>query len=165
MSTCIENMLATGALEKHIRDTLIPSYSLRYYAMVDAVKEHLEPLGVRISSGKPYVTSQFNAATASGQSDNKACGGTRIAGGFFLLLTLPENLPSATTLAKVAIDQHDLKFAHGKMFEVKGDPGSKQRSDATFGRTIRLCWAFHEAGVIVEGIKRMKLLLSEHLPA
>ncbi|RSL49843.1 hypothetical protein CEP51_015433 [Fusarium floridanum] len=165
MSTCIENMLATGALEKHIRDTLISTYSLRYYAMVDAIKEHLEPLGVRITSGKPYVTSQFNAASASGQSDNKACGGTRIAGGFFLLLTLPENLPSATTLAKVAMDQYDLKFAHGKMFEVKGDPGSKQRSDATFGRTIRLCWAFHEAGVIVEGIKRMKMLLSENLPA
>ncbi|KAH6967734.1 pyridoxal phosphate-dependent transferase [Ilyonectria sp. MPI-CAGE-AT-0026] len=142
-STLIEKMLSSGALEAHIQNKLIPCYSARYYAMVDAIREYLEPLGVLITTGKPYSTIVLAA------------------GGFFLLITLPKGLPPTPVLAKISVEQHELKFAYGKMFEVKGDSGSKRRSELGFGSTIRLCWAFHEENIIVEGIKRMRDILIE----
>ncbi|KAJ9137079.1 Aminotransferase [Pleurostoma richardsiae] len=149
-STFVEKMLSSGALEKHIEEKLIPTYAARYYAMVDAIREHLEPLGIQITTGKPFSP-----------NDNEI-GGTKIAGGFFLLITLPKDFPPASVLAKTALEQHELKFAYGRMFEVKGDSGSRQRSEEGYGNTIRLCWAFHEEQVIIEGIKRMRSLLISH---
>lgn len=145
-STFIEQMFSSGALEKHIKQKLIPTYAARFYAMVDAIKEHLEPLGVRITIGKPYE------ATVGGTANQKMV----LAGGFFLLITLPDNLVPAPVLAKAALENHHLKFAYGKMFEVKGDAGSVERSNATFANSIRLCWAFHEEKAIRAGIKRLR---------
>lgn len=126
--------------------------------MVAAIEEHLKPLGVQITTGVPYATTVIGA---NGQS-SKTDGETIIAGGFFLLLTLPKGYPSASVLAKTAMEQHDLKFAYGKMFEVKGDKESKERSEKGYGNTIRLCWAFHTEDKIMEGIKRMKDILEAH---
>ncbi|KAH7176892.1 pyridoxal phosphate-dependent transferase [Dactylonectria macrodidyma] len=136
-STFIEKLLSSGALQNHIQNKLIPCYSARYYAMVDAIREYLEPLGVKITTGTPV----------------------KAAGGFFLLITLPKGLPPTPLLAKIALEQHELKFACGKMFEVKGDIGSRERSETGFGSTVRLCWAFHDEDAIVEGIKRMREIL------
>jgi DNA-binding transcriptional MocR family regulator len=149
-SSFVEKMLSSGALEKHIKEKLIPCYSARYHTMVEAIREHLVPLGVQISTAKPY------AVTAVDGKD------VILAGGFFLLITLPRGLAPVPTLAKISIDKHELKFAYGKMFEVKGDGGSKQRSDEGFGSSIRLCWAYHEEEAIVDGIKRMRDLLLQN---
>lgn len=149
-STFVEKLLSSGELVRHIRDKIIPTYARRYYAMVEAIQTHLEPLGVRITCGQPYVP---------GGSESK---GVAIAGGFFLLITLPPGLPAASVLAKSALEKHALKFAHGKMFQVKGDVESQKRAEQVYGNTVRLCWSFHEEGEIMEGILRFKkLLLSE----
>lgn len=158
-STFVEKMLSSGALEKHIEEKLIPAYAARYYAMVEAVQEHLAPLGAKIATGTPYEPQGDDSS--NGNNSN-----IRISGGFFLPLTLPDGYPAAPVLAKAAIEKYELKFAYGKMFEVKGDAGSQQRSEAKggFGNTIRLCWAFHDEAAIVDGIKRMRDLLVEHKP-
>lgn len=144
-STFIEQMFSSGSLEKHIKHKLIPTYATRFYAMLDAIKEYLEPLGVRLTIGKPYEVS------IEGSEKSMV-----LAGGFFLLLTLPDNTVPAPVLAKAALENHKLKFAYGKMFEVKGDPGSVNRSNATYANSLRLCWAFHEEKIIRAGIKRLR---------
>ncbi|KAF7560385.1 hypothetical protein G7046_g3759 [Stylonectria norvegica] len=151
-STFVEKMISSGALQRHIQEQLIPTYKERYHAMVDAIEEHLEPLGVRITTGKPYTL-------ATGDEGE----GTVIAGGFFLLITLPDGSPSTQAIAKTGLEKYDLKVAHGKMFEVKGDEGSRKRAEVGYGRTLRLCWAFHTSEVITEGIIRLKDILVEHV--
>lgn len=159
-STFLENMLRSGALQSHIREKLIPCYAQRYYAMVNAIKEHLEPLGVKIDTGKPYPYDAVNADRSKTLANGVSSGeqGT-LAGGFFLLITLPKGVAPASSLAKIAMEEHDLKFAYGAMFEVKGDETSRERSKAGLGSSIRLCWSFHEETAIVEGIKRLKEIL------
>ncbi|KAI0144418.1 pyridoxal phosphate-dependent transferase [Xylariaceae sp. FL1272] len=144
----VERLLSSGALERHISNVLIPTYEKRYHAMVGAIKEHLEPLGVRITIGKPY-------------SDSKT-DGKNIMGGFFLLVTLPKATLSTPALAKLALDKYELKFAHGIMFVVKGDAESKRRCDHGYERTVRLCWAYHEEKEIIDGIVRMRDLLVDN---
>lgn len=121
--------------------------------MVSAIQQLLEPVGVEITSGKPYtflVMKDQNTTVATS---------VNIAGGYFLLLSLPKSLPPTPELAKTALEEYGLKFAYGKMFEVKGDAAGKQRSEAGFGNTVRLCWAYHEEDLIVEGIKRLRDVL------
>ena len=156
MSTFIAEMLSTGALDVHIQGKLIPCYAKRYYTMISAIKEHLEPLGVKITTGKAY---------SKNLSGNETITKTHvgIAGGFFLMITLPTNLPPTPDLAKIALEKHELKFAYGKMFAVKGDLESQRRSSHEYGNVVRLCWAFHEEDIIVEGIKRLKELLVENI--
>ena len=141
----MERLLASGALEKHIKDTLIPTYAARYYTMVDAIHEYLEPLGVHISTGKPYIVDD----------------GLEVAGGFFLCVSLPEAFPHTSELAAKAIQEQELKFAHGRMFGVKGDASSRERAEGEggYGSTLRLCWSFHTEDKIVKGIKRLRDVL------
>ncbi|KAH7127903.1 pyridoxal phosphate-dependent transferase [Dactylonectria estremocensis] len=156
-STFVERLLSSGALQNHIQNKLTPCYSARYYAMVDAIRESLEPLGVQITTGTPYspiLRGSDGSVIIEGEKT-----GVKTAGGFFLLITLPKDLPPPPVLAKIALEQQELKFAYGKMFEVKGDNGSRQRSEIGFGSTVRLCWAFHDEEAIVEGIKRMREIM------
>ncbi|CAK7212803.1 Valine--pyruvate aminotransferase [Sporothrix eucalyptigena] len=151
-SSMVETLLSSGRLETHIRDVLIPTYRARYFRMVDAIHTHLGPLGVRINKGTPYMASTWGGTTKD----------IELAGGFFLCITLPaEGYPRTSELAMTAITHKELKFAHGKMFEVKGDAGSKARSDAGYGSTVRLCWAFHNEATIDEGIRRLRDVLVE----
>lgn len=153
-------MLSSGALERHIQRKLIPCYAARYHVMVGAIQEFLEPLGVRITTGKPYTTSP-SLVNGSSKHDEAKTSEVEIqtAGGFFLLITLPKGFIPTDALAKTALADHELKFAYGKMFEVKGDVTSSQRSKMGYGDTIRLCWAYHEEALIVEGIKRLRDVL------
>ena len=152
-STFVERMFSSGALEQHIKHTLIPTYAIRFYTMVDAIKEDLEPLGIKITIGEHY------RAAVDGQAEDCMV----LAGGFFLSISLPEGSGvSAPALAKTALEKHHLKFAYGKMFEVKGDAGSTERSAKTFGNSIRLCWAFHDEKTIRAGIRRLRDVYVEH---
>ncbi|KIV98850.1 uncharacterized protein PV09_09421 [Verruconis gallopava] len=150
-STFIEDLFSSGALEKHISQKLIPTYAARYYGMVDAIQKYLEPLGVQITTGRP-----FRANLVDSQDE------VILAGGFFLSLTIPEGYASAAVLAKAAIERYKLKFAYGKMFLIKGDDGSAKRSLNTFADSIRLCWAFHTEKQIEIGIKRLRDVLLDH---
>lgn len=157
-STFIHGMLSSGALEKHIRETLIPCYAARYHTMISAIKEHLEPLGVKIDSGVPYnVTGPPHSASNA----VKGYDHIELTGGFFVLINLPSGLPSASVLGKIALEQHELKFATGNMFVVKGDNESQNRASLGYGNCVRLCWAFHNEKEIVEGIVRMRDLFIE----
>lgn len=115
-----------------------------------AIKSHLQPLGVRITTGAPYVVPERDNVVVP-------------AGGFFTYISFPEKLPSADIIAKRALDEYALRFAYGEMFVVKGDETSIERSRKGFGNGARLCWAWHEESEIQEGIERLARLLKTML--
>lgn len=154
-ATFIDEMIASGQLDSHIQETLIPTYRSRYYTLFKAIKEHLLPLGFEISTGKPYEQALAN-------DTNSHTPATSVAGGFFTYLTIPADLTiQANKLAEIALQEYNLKFAFGGMMTVEGDKGSTERAASGFGKGIRLCWAWHNEDEIVEGIKRLAKLVQE----
>lgn len=114
--------------------------------MMSAIEKHLEPLGVRVTTGSPYIVPETDNIIVP-------------AGGFFTYISFPPEYPSAAIIAKRALDEYAVKFAYGDMFVVKGDSASAERSRLGFGNGARLCWAWHEESEIQEGIERMAKLL------
>ena len=95
---------------------------------MSAVKTHLEPLGVRINTGEPYVVPEDEDLIVP-------------AGGFFTYISFPAELPSADVIAKRAREDYGLIFAFGEMFVVRGDETSVEMASKGFGQGVRLCWA------------------------
>lgn len=147
-SFLIDEMLVSGILEHHMQNTLIPTYRRRYKALVEAIKTYLYPLGIRISTGKPYETFAIDG------------GGNRVptilSGGFFLYIDFPDGhqFPSATEIIRIGREEYGLTIAPGEIFAVKGDPESLKRAQSTFNLGTRLCWAWNEEAVLIEAIKR-----------
>ncbi|GME65443.1 hypothetical protein GTA08_BOTSDO02153 [Neofusicoccum parvum] len=152
-SMFIHQLISTGALQKHISTVLVPTYQRRYHALLNAIKDHLVPLGVVIDTGKPYETS----LSSNSQASNAVSEQPDSAGGFFTYLMLPPDLPPAGKLAAVAREKHKVKFAFGDMFRIEGDPGSADRAKEKggFEMGIRLCWAWHEEEELAEGVRRI----------
>ncbi|KAI1138408.1 PLP-dependent transferase [Hypoxylon sp. FL0543] len=148
-SFLIDHMLVSGVLEQHVQNVLIPTYRKRYKTLVNAIKTHLYPLGIRISNGLPYET---YAKDAGGNRVR-----TLLAGGFFLYVDYPdeEGFPTAAEIIATGGDEYALKIAPGEIFVVKGDPGSLERAKFTWNRGTRLCWAWNEEEVLVEAVQRL----------
>jgi DNA-binding transcriptional MocR family regulator len=166
----VHEMLESGSFEAHLRNTAIPTYRARYYKMMAAIAEHLAPLGFEVSVGKTYEATleglnDHTNGHADGTVNGHANGHTtrvKEAGGYFTYVTAPSDLPiTVSELAALALEKCDLKFAFGNMFQVEGDPASPARAAEGYGRGIRLCWAWHNEGEIVEGIQRLATLVSE----
>lgn len=156
MSCFMGDMISSGSLDKHINEKLIPTYSARYHGMIATIKSELEPLGARITVGKPFFSTSARDSTK-----------VQIAGGFFTSLSIPDHLPPTSVLAASALSKNGLRFAYGEMFEVVGDAGSKERANALggFGHSLRLCWAWHEEDKLKDGVKRLAESLREQLEA
>ena len=153
-ATFIDEMLASGQLQSHIKDVLIPTYRSRYIALFNAVSTHLSPLGFTVSTGEPYA---YSNGLSNGAHRNVA-----VAGGYFTYLTIPSDLPvGSDELARLGAEKYNLKFAFGGMMAVEGDEGSIERGQGGFGKGIRLCWAWHPEDEIVEGIERLADLVRE----
>ena len=150
----IDEMMETGSFEAHIRDTLIPTYRARYYAMFEAIEESLLPLGFTVTTGTPYETS--STVQSNGRGPEIA------AGGYFTYLTVPSGLSlSVPELAALAVDKYNVKFAYGEMMAVEGDPTSTERAQDGYGKGIRLCWAWHTSEDIIEGVERIATMFKE----
>lgn len=144
-SIIIDHLLTTGALDKHINEVLIPTYAERSRAMMEAINKHLVPVGVTVSSGRPF-------------RDESSSDNAPLAGGFFIYLTLPSHLPPASKMAVLAREKYELKLAYGQRMTIKGDPDSEKRVDP---HGIRLSWSWHSAPTIDKGIKRLGALIRE----
>jgi DNA-binding transcriptional MocR family regulator len=117
--------------------------------MMDAIDKYLVPHGVTVQSKTKSSLSTIPDT----------------AGGYFIYLRLPPDLPQAKAVAAVALHEHDVRVAFGDLFTVYGDESSAQRAaaqdDVAFGRCIRLCWAWHEADDIREAIERLGTALGD----
>ncbi|KAF4431483.1 PLP-dependent transferase [Fusarium acutatum] len=141
-SMILGQMLISGKLEEHIQSTLIPVYQRRHRAVLDSIDQYLLPLGFKIST--PEMSDGDDAPEL-------------LAGGFFLYLQFPAFSPPAGVVASIALDEFNLRIAHGGMMCVAGDSGCLERSKKGFGQGARLCWAWHDEADIAEGIQRLAL--------
>lgn len=148
-STLIEHVLRTGNMEDHLRKVLVPTYKARCASLNQAIRDHLEPLGVRIDIGRPYILANTT------ERENKE----RVMGGFFIYITLPEGI-TADNVADVALKEYNLRVLASGAMRVRG---SKECTNKTLlTRGIRLCWAWEEPEMLVEGVKRLANVLTEH---
>ncbi|KAF5679212.1 aminotransferase [Fusarium heterosporum] len=154
-ATFIDEMLASGQLQTHIKDVLIPTYRSRYYALRKAIQDHLVPLGFHTTTSIPY-----DESFGSDVESNREC--VAVAGGYFTYVRVPDDLPiSPERLAALSLEECNMKFAFGAMMAVEGDKSSVERGEQGFSRAIRLCWAWHSEKEIIEGIKRLATLVKE----
>ncbi len=163
-SAFLSYMLESGSLQKHISETLIPTYSKRYYVVIDAIKEYLFPLGIKIEKGKPYTTMITASSSSSGSAEEgqgKETQEIEVAGGFFVYISFPSGLPSAKTIAQLCKSTQELTLAYGELFAVVGDSASLTRNDELLHRSARICWSFHEEAQLREGIRRLGLVVKE----
>ncbi|KAJ5658806.1 uncharacterized protein N7484_002455 [Penicillium longicatenatum] len=131
-STFIDQLLGSGFLNQHIRDTLRPAYARRYHDLTFAIQEYLAPLGVTIE------------APTNG-----------VAGGYFIWITLPAPLLAAEVVQR-ADRQENLRLAPGDVFQVAGDPHAASNR---FTNRLRLCFAWAEPGDLTEGMRRLARVL------
>ncbi|KAH8651415.1 aminotransferase [Xylariales sp. PMI_506] len=144
-STFVDKMLRSGYLKEYIDNTLVPTYRKRYYVMRKAIDEFLVPMGVKVDVNRPVDAT------------------TETAGGFFIYLRLPSDMPSAKIVAAIAFKEYQLRIAFGHMFTVTGDEQSVVRAEADYGfaKCVRLCWAWHEEAEIRTGIERLATAIGD----
>ena len=127
----MSKLLESGDLQKHIFETLQPTYARRYRTMMTAITTHLVPLGVNLP-GKPH-----GAAV----------------GGYFIWISLPNPL-KAIEVAKSTKDDQALTIMPGPNFAVWGDEGV-----VDLDRNVRLTFSWEDETKLVEGIKRLAVVI------
>ncbi|OQO05759.1 hypothetical protein B0A48_09853 [Cryoendolithus antarcticus] len=124
-STYVTHLVETGQLRDNIQNVLCPAYASRYAGIMRAINAHLLPLRFTIP-----------------QSDRD------VVGGYFVWLGLPAGL-MAVDLARICKTEENVIVAAGEMFEVPGD------QELTFPANIRLCFAWEDEKLLIEGIQRI----------
>lgn len=105
-------MIASGELQRHVYDTLQPSYGRRYQKMALAIQRELVPLGARMP-----------------QTDR------RVVGGYFIWVTLPPGLKS------VAVVQRAQEEENVVVAQVRDVPEYTDYTNAPcLGRDFRGAW-------------------------
>ncbi|KAK4691474.1 hypothetical protein P7C71_g5532, partial [Lecanoromycetidae sp. Uapishka_2] len=125
-SAFMSNLLESGDLQRHIFQTLQPTYARRYRNMADAIEEYLVPLGV--------TTPQPNR---------------KIIGGYFIWITLPAPL-QAEEAASLAKRDENLVVAPGHIFAVPGDEKA-----VNLDRQVRLCFSWEDEDKLADGVRRL----------
>ena len=132
IATFMWKLLQSGDLQRHILQTLQPSYARRYRNMISALEKHLVPLGV--------ILPQKNRG---------------IAGGYFVWISLPKPLQAQEVAVRAKRDQQ-LTIMPGHIFAVWGDEGV-----VDLDRNIRISFAWEEEEKLIEGIERLAVVVKE----
>ncbi|KAI9807696.1 MAG: hypothetical protein M1825_005637 [Sarcosagium campestre] len=131
-ATLMSQLLKTGELQRHIANVLRPAYEKRYNAMMAAIEEYLVPVGVTVQ--------------------RESLQGVNVAGGYFIWISLPAHR-KAEEIAAAAKEEQNLIVAHGNLFDVPSLHGDK--TNANYGNSIRLCFAWEDGEKIPAGIQRL----------
>ena len=126
----MSNLIESGDLQRHIFQTLQPTYARRYQSMISAIEEHLLPLGVTL----PQT-------------------GRDVVGGYFIWLSLPAPM-QAEEVAMRAREEENLIIAPGPIFAVYGDEKA-----VDLERKVRVCFSWEEETMLAEGIERLAQLM------
>ena len=127
----MSSLVESGELQRHIFNTLQPTYARRYYSMIMAIEKHLLPLGVTLPQRSRDVV-----------------------GGYFIWLSLPTPL-LAEEAAVRARHEENLIIAPGPIFAVNGDEKA-----VDLERKVRVCFSWEEEARLAEGIQRLAQVIS-----
>jgi DNA-binding transcriptional MocR family regulator len=122
--------IASGHLDKHIDEVLKPALQRNSQSVLGAIENFLVPHGIQVGGALNVVT-----------------------GGYFISLKLPAHMDSKS-LCDRAEREHGLLLACGKLFAVHGDEHTASGDDF-----VRLCFAYEHESRLVDGIKRMAVLI------
>ncbi|KAH6889118.1 pyridoxal phosphate-dependent transferase [Thelonectria olida] len=125
----LAGIVKSGELRDFLAERVRPGLQRRHKLMVDAIHEHLSPLGVTIRE--------------AGLVDGS------VYGGYFIWANLPEGF-SAKQIADVALAEEQLIVGNGNMFQVHGDEHTVDLDGA-----IRLTFAWVSEDDLVEGVRRL----------
>jgi DNA-binding transcriptional MocR family regulator len=128
----VVELLRDNWLEHHIKFTLVPAYRTRRQLMVQAIEDHLRPLGVVLED------------PPSGA----------IVGGFFLWLRLPAGV-SSHLVRTICAEQELLAICPGADCRVPGD-----EDVAVWDGFMRLSYSYEEEDNLVEGIVRLARVIN-----
>ena len=127
----MSKLLESGELQRHIFQTLQPTYAGRYQSMISAIEEHLLPLGVTLPQRNRDVV-----------------------GGYFIWLSLPAPLRAEEVAVRARQDEH-LILAPGPMFAVYGDEEA-----VDLERQVRVSFSWEEEAMLSEGVQRLAQVIS-----
>ena len=122
----MSKLMESGDLQRHIFQTLQPTYARRYQSMISAIEDHLLPLGVTLPQTSRDVV-----------------------GGYFIWLSLPAPI-QAEEAAMRARQEENLIIAPGPIFAVYGDEKA-----VDLARKVRVCFSWEEEAMLAEGIQRL----------
>ncbi|KAF4976426.1 hypothetical protein FZEAL_6906 [Fusarium zealandicum] len=128
-ASMMAELVQSGALQERLATTIRPKLQQRHRIMMDAIHQHLVPLGI-------------------GTRDAGLVDGS-VYGGYFVWLTLEEGL-SAKLVADVAMVEENLVIGNGTMFSIPGDEKSADLDGA-----IRLTFAYVAEEDLTEGVQRL----------
>lgn len=136
VASIIHQMIVKGDLDRHMSQTLLPSYEKRFQRMMQAVQSHLIPLGLTIPQPNKDV-----------------------AGGYFIWLTLPASL-NAELVRKRVQTEENVTIITGPKCTVAGDDENEANR---FDQNIRLCFTFEEYDLLDEGVARLARVIKSFL--
>jgi DNA-binding transcriptional MocR family regulator len=161
--------LASGALQRHVAQVLRPAYARRWAYMCDAVHEHLVPLGASLPFARVDVRALYDGRGPRGRGAEVVPEGllpAAVAGGYFVYVRLPPGISAAVLAARaekragVVVQTEGMCLVPrvaGTSGELKGVPGGEG------DRHVRLCFAWEDETVLVEGIHRLAGILRDIL--
>ncbi|KAM0445856.1 hypothetical protein ACHAPV_006703 [Trichoderma viride] len=129
----LADLLRTGELANFIDTKTRPALQRRHRLMMDAVKQYLAPLGV--------------------VSQESSIQGESVYGGYFVWLTLTQG-PPGLLVSDAALREENIVLGRGNMFAVRGD-----EEGAKFDNAIRLCFSWEPEEALIDGVRRLGLLL------
>ncbi|KAH8698977.1 putative aminotransferase [Talaromyces proteolyticus] len=127
-ATFVDHLVSTGALQRHIKSKLIPSYRARYQQVLSAIDDNLVPLGFQVAARTQLVV-----------------------GGYFIWLDLPPSI-KASVLTERALAEENVRIGSGALFKVQGDASDHHQD---FEGSVRLCFAWEEFDQLYEGVRRL----------
>ncbi|KAF2672789.1 PLP-dependent transferase [Microthyrium microscopicum] len=156
----VARSLENGDLQKHITEVLIPDYAKRWKTMVQAIEEHLEPLGVQLPWKSISVASVNDRSSTDAEVQKLAeqTFGDKsvpdvVAGGYFIYALLPKGI-SATDLAEQAMKENVIIQTEALCRVPIPKSGGKEPNKAK-DRFIRLCFAWEDEDMLSESIERL----------
>lgn len=171
--------LDSNDLQKHVSETLIPAYAKRWKLLVDAIDKHLGPLGVTIPWREPLVRdiNSGNISTKAIQDSGSGTGSTlpdHVAGGYFIWIKLPKGI-DATVIAGHAKEEENMilqteaqcRAPTQTLRESKSpeelEAGDSENAVSHNNASIRLCLAWEDEDVLVEGVERLARVLTKFI--
>lgn len=137
MSTFVNELLEDNFLPEYISGFLVPEGRRRHNILASAVKAHLGHFGVTFTPD-PEISP--------------------LAGGYYVWVRLPDTLTSAQ-VCEDALNKQNLVLGNGETFAV---PDGKS-SAGELHRRLRLCFMWEDEGRLVEGVKRLALVIQSIL--
>jgi DNA-binding transcriptional MocR family regulator len=158
----VGHALASGGLETHIRETLLPAYEKRWRVMYNAIETHLTPLGVTMPFAKTTIGNLFDEHDGINEFHTLKEGREQevVAGGYFTYIRLPHGI-SAGSLAQKAEVEEMLIVTPESMCRVPRRNIGEESVTNDHDEYVRLCFAWEDEDGLVEGVMRLATVLEK----